>query len=109
LYTLLANYAFPGNVRELRGLIYNAVGTHSGGMLSLASLKERLLGDVHATPADGEATAVELTFPDPLPTLREVEDALVAEAVKRADGNKSMAAQLIGVTRKTIRARLGSE
>gem|GEM_PF-5416234 len=41
-------------------------------------------------------------FPDPLPTLDMTEKALIDAALKRAEGNKSLAAHMIGLTRQTL-------
>jgi DNA-binding NtrC family response regulator len=42
LYTLLANYHFPGNIRELKGMIFDAVSRHKSGILSMNVFKERI-------------------------------------------------------------------
>jgi len=45
LFTLLKNYPFPGNVRELRGMIFDAVSLHSTGILSLDSVRKQIAGN----------------------------------------------------------------
>ncbi|NIY18432.1 MAG: AAA domain-containing protein, partial [Nitrospinaceae bacterium] len=40
LFQLLSTYPFPGNVRELEAMIFNAVSTHTSGTLDLASFKQ---------------------------------------------------------------------
>ena len=42
LYTLLGNYHFPGNVRELEGMIFDAVSQHTSGILSLESIRAKI-------------------------------------------------------------------
>jgi DNA-binding protein Fis len=37
-----------------------------------------------------------------LPTVREAEDLLIEEALRRTDGNQTMAAELLGITRQTL-------
>jgi DNA-binding NtrC family response regulator len=108
LAILLSNYAFPGNVRELQGMVYDAVSRHQGGVLSCASFKESTglsipLRSIHAQPAEQPR---ELEFPSPLPTIREVELALVNEAMRRTNGNKSLAAEMIGMARQTFRTKV---
>ena len=51
LYQLLKTYSFPGNVRELEALIFDAVARHQGAILSLQSFKEAIAGkpDLAAT------------------------------------------------------------
>jgi len=45
-------------------------------------------------------------FPDRLPTLKAVERVLVAEALRRADGNQAIAAGMLGLTRQALNKRL---
>ncbi|NLD93990.1 MAG: sigma-54-dependent Fis family transcriptional regulator [Fibrobacter sp.] len=104
LLTLLSMYPFPGNVRELRGMIFDAVSQHNGGVLSLESFKKKI-GDTNnrtVTANEEKKMAGTITFPDPLPTLDTVERALIDESLKRANNNKSLAAHMIGLTRQTL-------
>jgi DNA-binding NtrC family response regulator len=58
-------------------------------------------------PATGEpSTRLVAWSPDRLPTLKEAEDALIAEAMSRADGNQGVAAGLLGVSRQALNKRL---
>ena len=109
LYQLLKTYSFPGNVRELEGLIFDAVACHEGAILSLQSFKEAIAGksDLAATQQSEEpSTRLVAWSPDRLPTLKEAEDALIAEALSRADGNQGVAAGLLGVSRQALNKRL---
>jgi DNA-binding NtrC family response regulator len=45
-------------------------------------------------------------FPDRLPTQKEAEDQLIAEALQRADGNQGVAASLLGLSRQALNKRL---
>jgi DNA-binding NtrC family response regulator len=45
-------------------------------------------------------------FPGRFPTLREAEDAVIEEALKRAEGNQTIAAELLGVSRRALNNRL---
>ena len=111
LFTLLGTYAFPGNVRELEGMIVNAVSSHKGGVLSLGTFKQVITSRPSAAvpplePAPDGDLFGGLSSGAPLPTLREAEDVLAAEAMKRTDGNQTMAATLLGTTRQTLRRYL---
>jgi DNA-binding NtrC family response regulator len=109
LYQLLKTYSFPGNVRELEGLIFDAVACHEGATLPLQSFKEAIAGksDLAATQQPEEpSTGLVAWSPDRLPTLKEAEDALIAEALSRADGNQGVAAGLLGVSRQALNKRL---
>jgi transcriptional regulator with PAS, ATPase and Fis domain len=110
LYSLLKNYPFPGNVRELEGMIHDAVARHGGGILSLKSFREAmgheqtLLED--QLPGDLAVASLAELFPDRLPTLKEAEHYLIAEALRRADSNQGLAAGLLGITRQALNKRL---
>lgn len=45
LYTLLCTYGFPGNVRELRGMVFDAMSRHVSGTLSMESFRLRIQPD----------------------------------------------------------------
>jgi DNA-binding NtrC family response regulator len=108
LALLLGNYHFPGNVRELRGLVYDAVSRHQGGVLSCASFKDAIAGkDAGGSRSAPKPmpTETEMAFPFPLPSAHEVEMALIREALKRTGGNKTMAAEMIGMARQTFRTK----
>lgn len=119
LFQLLSSYCFPGNIRELEAMVYNAVSTHSTGMMSIApfqrmieeSSKEMDLKPLPPRPApseDGMAAANSKILDPmrPLPSLREAEDILILEALKRTSGNQTLAAQMLGVTRQTLNRHL---
>jgi DNA-binding NtrC family response regulator len=112
LYQLLGNYAFPGNVRELRGMVFDAVSRHQGGVLSLDVFKEHLgidpsSGGIDDRLAGASSDAGELIrFGEPLPKLKAAEEALVSEAMKRCENNQSQAARLLGITPSALNKRL---
>jgi len=104
LWPLLRNHAWPGNIRELKGLLQDAVGRSTGTALSLQPLRERL-GDARREPAGQiPSEPSEHGFaPDArLPTLQEMEDILVREALRRTGGNRTQAADLLGMSRQTM-------
>jgi DNA-binding NtrC family response regulator len=108
IYGLLSTWHFPGNVRELRAIIYDAVANHTGKVMSLSSIKAAL-GMNTPNTNNNEVTSqqnLKMGFPDPLPTFKEAEALLLDEALKRAKGNRALAANLLGVTRSAITQRL---
>jgi DNA-binding NtrC family response regulator len=88
LFDLLSAYPFPGNVRELEAMVFDAVARHNSGILSLASFKEAISRERSVdSPLEWEPAAggaVDMLFPEQLPTLHEAETLLVSEALKRA-------------------------
>jgi DNA-binding NtrC family response regulator len=113
LFTLLANYHFPGNIRELEGMIFDAVSVHKSGILSLKSFREKLsiyTVESHAAHDDTDKQIgvgeKDVLFSANLPTLKEMENLLIAEAMERANGNQRIAADLLGISRTALNNRL---
>ena len=105
LLTLLSTYSFPGNIRELESMCYDAVSTHKGGVLSLEAFRKVIRTETAARPAATPALVAAAPAFDPvnpLPTMRQAEGLLIEEALRRTNGNQTMAADLLGITRQTI-------
>jgi two-component system response regulator HydG len=94
----MTDYAWPGNVRELENVIERAV------VLSRSdALTEQDLPDHVAQAAPSAATA--LTFPVGT-TLDEIELRVIKETLRYTKGDKSLAAQLLGISTRTIYRKL---
>jgi DNA-binding NtrC family response regulator len=109
LYQLLNTYSFPGNVRELEALIFDAVARHQGTTLALYSFIEAIGGTpslASAAPPEASSTALTVQFPQRLPTLKEAEEAVITEALRRAEGHQGVAAVLLGISRQALNQRL---
>jgi DNA-binding NtrC family response regulator len=107
LSLLLSNYPFPGNVRELRAMVFNAVSMHNSKKLSMESFN-KAMGHSLKESTEYEAASDDqlLTFHERLPTLKKAANLLVREAIKRTKGNQSMAARLLGITQPALSSRL---
>jgi transcriptional regulator with PAS, ATPase and Fis domain len=171
LFLLASTYHFPGNVRELEAMVFDAASSHQSGKLSLESFKAHMRfhqeahgsragtgaqgalegGMVHGGGAvsasraaasdlsgstrglpweDGSSSTLggslpdvsdgmagdsdglsraggfSVTFSDHLPTLKQAEDLLVAEAMRRSNNNQSIAAMQLGITRQALNRRI---
>jgi DNA-binding NtrC family response regulator len=110
LYQLLKTYVFPGNVRELEALVFDAVARHQGVILSLQSFRDAISGKpelaVSASESETISTPLAALFADRLPTLREAEEALISEALRQADGNQGVAAGILAISRQALNKRL---
>ncbi len=116
LLTLLRNHYFPGNIRELEAMVNDAVAMHESGVLSMESFKAAISRergvpikiDLQETAeAESGVTREErFSFRGAFPTIREVEDYLIKEAMERSAGNQTIAADLLGITRQTLNKRL---
>lgn len=92
----LAVHPFPGNVRELENIIASAVIQEEGSLLSSASLS-----DHHTSPS----SVMPKTFPE-FKTLIEVEAAYIQEILSETEGNRTQAARILGIGRRTLQRRL---
>ena len=95
----LTEYSWPGNVRELENVIERAVVLCRGSRLELTDLPDTL----HEAPNVEPST---VTFSVGTP-LDEVERRLLRETLRFAKGDKSVAAQLLGISTRTIYRKLG--
>jgi DNA-binding NtrC family response regulator len=105
LLTMLQCYAFPGNIRELQAMVFDAVSNHHSGMLSMETFKPYISMEQDRRK-DSEPSSTLISFHDQLPTLREMEDLLVEEAMKRAGNNQGIAAMSLGISRQALNKRL---
>lgn len=104
---LLSGYSFPGNVRELQSLVFDAVSRASGKFLPVQPFRE-YVAEIHAGPAgsgvvNGGGTSV--SYAGNFPTLQHVNDFFIAEALRITNGNQSAAADLLGVSQSTLSRR----
>jgi DNA-binding NtrC family response regulator len=110
LLKLLSAYHFPGNVRELQSMIFDAVSTHKSKILSMDSFKKAINLDMSFEKEKELGQELpenkSVMFSDRLPTLKQVQHLLIEEAMKRAQNNQSIAARLLGVTRQALSRRL---
>ncbi len=97
---VLMDFHWPGNVRELENIIERGVALSSGDMLDAADVRLDL------SPARGVPAATGNIFPPEGVTLEQFEDGIIQEALRRAAGNKSQAARLLGISRNALRYRL---
>jgi len=96
----LVSYHWPGNVRELENVIERSVLLAKGPMVEADDVKiESGIG--RARPA----FTTDAFLPEGM-TLDQYEQSIIREALKRANGNKSQAARLLGLTRNALRYRL---
>jgi len=108
LFQLLASYGFPGNVRELRAMIYDAVSVHRDRVLSLESFI-RAIGSTADSGSGGDVRLPgESLFKgmERLPTITDTVEQLIAEAMERADNNQTIAARLLGISQPALSKRL---
>jgi DNA-binding NtrC family response regulator len=109
LITLLRSYHFPGNIRELEGMVYDAVSSHGNKMLStkvfLSHMKRNSKNGV-SDNLSGDNIQNCLMSMDTLPNFKEMDKMLIEEALRRSEGNQRVAAGMLGVTPQALSSRL---
>ena len=107
LLQLLSTYSFPGNVRELKALVYNAVSVHRDRVLSMDTFMKTIIRP-DAKLQSPEVALEKNLFSglERLPTFGEAAELLVEEAMSRADGNQTIAARLLGISQPALSKRL---
>lgn len=111
LYTSLTNYSFPGNIRELEGIIFDAVSRHTSGILSLESIRKKTIGTEEDLKSERNNNKTEnydesIIFTAQFPTFKDAEILMIKEALKRSENNQTIAAQLLGITRRALNNRI---
>jgi DNA-binding NtrC family response regulator len=96
----LMSYHWPGNVRELENVVERSILLAKGPRVEAADV--RIDTGVARQRA---ASSADHFLPEGV-TLDEYEQSIIREALKRANGNKSQAARLLGLTRNALRYRL---
>jgi DNA-binding NtrC family response regulator len=102
---MLADYRWPGNVRELRNVVERLVLMHPGPEVLPEDLPEQVrLGTVALRP-DEESEEVVIRSERVVP-LAELEKAGIRDALAKLQGNKTRAAELLGISRQTLRTKV---
>ena len=108
LAQFLSTYGFPGNVRELKAMVYDAVSVHRDRMLSMDSFVkavERAAPQAGGAPSPTPRQNPFYGFAE-LPTFSDAAGFLVMEALERAGGNQTLAARLLGISQPALSKRL---
>lgn len=92
----LVSHSWPGNVRELRNTVVRAACLAQGGEISVQDLPE----DFWKKPAPAPTLSE--------PTMMELEQQAIYRALTQCGGNQDRAAQILGISRRTLIRRLKS-
>jgi two-component system, NtrC family, response regulator AtoC len=96
----LLDYDWPGNVRELSNFVERAVTLCEGESITVADLPVRVRShEVVATPID-------VVNPQKVIPLHQLQERYIDSVLRSVSGNKTLAAKLLGVDRRTLYRRL---
>ena len=98
----LMEYHWPGNVRQLENSVERAVALSSGKVID----EKDIYLDMRQSKSSAVVPSANQFLPEGM-TLEQWEDNMIREALRRANGNKSQAARLLGLSRNALRYRLG--
>jgi DNA-binding NtrC family response regulator len=104
LLSILENYSFPGNIRELESFIQDTMSRSEPGTFRWEIIAERTGITKPADEEDKETPRV--IFLNALPSLKAVSEILIDEALKRSGGNQSIAARKLGISQQALSKRL---
>lgn len=95
LLELLSSYDFPGNVRELAGMVFYAMTRHKDGPLSLDTFRETI--NEQKKKAENK-----MFFGSSFPTFEEMKEIYLKEAMKQANEDRILAAKLSDLNEKNF-------
>jgi two-component system response regulator AtoC len=100
-------YAWPGNIRELRAALEHAVAFCRGERIGVRDLPARVLGQSTAgnSSAPGRTSSL---LPADL-NLEKMEQSFIQQALQLTQGNVTEAAQLLGISRRTLHRKLSAQ
>ena len=109
LNSLLSSYDFPGNVRELHSLVFDALTRTNGNVLNLAPFRSLVHGKNTLVASSYEVDIdydrlVEIF--DHFPTMKEITDNVITAALEKSGGNQSLASRMLGVNQSTLSRRI---
>ena len=106
VFEMLAGYEFPGNVRELSHIIERAMLLAREGVITAADLPPEV---THSWTAHTGGAAGMGSLADDWPTLQVLERRYIDRVLSRTGGNKTRAAEVLGIDRRTLNRMFARE
>jgi DNA-binding NtrC family response regulator len=98
---VLSDYDWPGNVRELKNCVARSVILSKSATITVEDLPQKITAASGLTAAQSEAALLP-RLPEQGITLRRMERELIRMTLAKNQGNKSLTAQSLGISRKTL-------
>lgn len=107
----LLSFAWPGNVRQLRATVEHAVVMSTGAEVQTADLPEYLRGQQNVLPAlQNNAPLADFELDNaPSLNLEYLEQRAILLALQRCEGNRSRAAEMLGINRRTLQRKMADK
>jgi transcriptional regulator with PAS, ATPase and Fis domain len=102
-------YGWPGNVRELRNMVERAMILENKDFLDLEDLPHALrtpFGNFDGSGSTGRTDTTVFELPEGGYGLREMEEQMVRQALEKTEGNQSRAAELLDISRDSLRYKM---
>ena len=93
----LLSHSWPGNIRELRNLVAKIAMETTEGEINFSKLNAALTG---------EPSALRQTASMPVGNLESMEEQMIIKALERTGGHRTMAAEQLGISRRTLSRKL---
>ncbi len=114
LLSILSHYHFPGNIREFKSMVYDAVGINQADVIPADLFINTIKKGGHRLPdtlSEERCPATVNSRPwlsqlAPLPTIKDLTRDLIAEALRRSNDNQRQAARILGITPQALNQRL---
>jgi len=108
LFSFLGTYSFPGNVRELESMIFDAVASCKSGILSIESFRPYM---PQSDPAAQIEVPLQPNEPSTLPEQMHIissmtEKQMIINALNKTNQNRTKAAKLLGISRRTLQNKI---
>jgi len=117
LKPLLEIYDFPGNIRELQSLVFDALSRTGGNVLNIAPFRDKIGNHDYYIEPENKDVSDEIVLDydgftrifGHFPTEKEVSDLLLKAALEKAEGNQSLAAKMLGLNQSTLSRRISKD
>lgn len=112
IHSIVSGYDFPGNIRELEAIIFDAVARATTGVMDKECLRmidcsDTMMTCDDSTPEDEAVVEILRASFGQFPTMYQMENYLIKVALKESNDNQGAAAAMLGIARQTLNKRIG--